>query len=186
MRANIQRQKAKGKRQCRSIMFLVAILITLAGCKTTKTHTSINTEVSTQTTIERQEQSDSVATTTTNAVELSESSVLEAFEIEETVVEFSKPDSAGNQYPVRVTTRTTNNKKEQTEVAYNARDSTSSVNVITRIDQQTDLKSDKKESISEDTKTKMKTPAVLRWAIIILVLGILVFVLLILRRYKLI
>lgn len=168
----------------RNIVILLAALF-LFACKTTKVTTDIKSDVQTEEKRNVVETSDSTAAVVVNEVVETQNDVQENTVITEVVKEMSKPDSSGQQYATKITERIITQDRSDNTRTHNARDSSANIKAQSELTDKSDLKSDSSENIEIKEKTKVKTPGVLNWAIILLVIGALVFVYFILRRYKL-
>lgn len=165
------------------IIFLAAFF--LCACKTTKVSTQIERDVQTEEKSDVKESINSTATVTVSDVLDVQSDLAENTIVTEVVKEMSKPDTSGQQYTTRITERTITRAKTDNSRMHNARDSTVNSVVKTELTDNTELKTDSTEQTDIKEKTKVKTPGIINWAIILLVLGALVFVYFILKRYKL-
>ena len=102
------------------------------------------------------------------------------------IIDFSEPDSTGNQFIIRTTNKVrTSSKNTSVE---NSAGKTESVNIV-----ETSIKEDKTTENStteikttEKTKTKPVTPAWMVWGVVILSLGAIVLIYLILKRFKIV
>lgn len=168
----------------RNIVILLAALF-LFACKTTKVSTQIERDVQTEEKRDVVEKVDSTAAVAVNEVVETQNDIVENKVITEVVKELSKPDSYGQQYTTRITERVITQDKKDNTRTHNARDSSSNIREQSELTDKSDLKSDSSENTEIKEKTKVRTPGVLNWAIILLVIGALVFVYFILRRYKL-
>jgi len=168
----------------RNIVILLAALF-LFACKTTKVSTQIERDVQTEEKRDIVETTDSTAVVVLSDVVETQNDVQENKVITEVVKELSKPDSSGQQYATKITERTITHDKSDNTRTHNARDSTANTVVQTELADKTDLKTDNLEQTDIKEKTKVKTPGIINWAIILLVLGALVFAYFILRRYGL-
>ncbi|WP_321321478.1 hypothetical protein [Labilibaculum sp.] len=166
------------------IVILIAFF--LFGCKTTKVNTKIDRDVQTEEKRDVKETIDGTVTVIVNEVVETQNDVEENSVVTEVVRELSKPDTSGQQYTTRITERTITRDKTDKTQTQSARDSSSNTDVQAELTDNTNLKSDGSEKIDSKSKIKVKTPGIINWVIILLVLGVLVFGYFILRRYKLI
>ncbi|WP_461632735.1 hypothetical protein [Labilibaculum euxinus] len=164
------------------IIFLAAFVI---ACKTTKVSTKTNRDVQTEEKRDVKECTYSTVAVAVSDVLDTQNDLAENTVVTEVVKEMSKPDTSGQQYATRITERIIAHTKTDNTRTHNARDSTTNSLVKTERADNTDLKTDSSEQLDVKEKTKSKTPGIINWAIILLVLGALVFVYFILKRYKL-
>ena len=169
----------------RKIGFIVLMMIVMLGCKTTKhAVTDTDTKVDVQANVTDIKK---VETTTTTQLEV-ETTILDSLFINESIVitELSLPDTAGKQYVLKTTEIQRNNKKI---TQLSKIDNTKQIKETKTVENKTDKsKIQAKEKIKNETNTmtKTKTPGWVYPVAVLLVLGVLGFVYLILKRYKII
>lgn len=157
---------------------LVICLVLLSGCKTTRKIETTRTQSSevVKNNIQTKEDSSLQVHVVTNRID---SLIhLDSLSVKETVVELSKPDSSGLQYPVKVTYREASHVQQTNNKAKAIKDSTSTINKSTTRNDHTI----KQAQTSTDSKVKTKT-AHHRWYWIFVVAILVAIALFILKRY---
>lgn len=172
-----------GRSQKLLIVLLLPLVLCVASCRTQKTTTLEQTNKQTDETETIDEQHDSTANSTTE-IDVAETNVQdEAVEQIVEIIEWSAPDTLGNQYVVKTVRTATNiqrgTRNDKQSTMSNTTDSYSTTATHTR------------RTKSEETETKMyhseqnkiKTPGWVHTAILGILAVILIVVLIILKRY---
>lgn len=141
-------------------LYIAVLLLAIAGCKTTKQHTHVKLDERVTVTANKEVQADSSSTTSVQEVVEMWLEEKDSVMVHETVVELSKPDTAGKQYPVKVIHREVSKVSENKSRTHNARDSTYQVDTGMNVLEKADLKSETSGTLDETVKTKARTPKV--------------------------
>lgn len=135
------------------IKILLVSLVILSGCKTTRKVESTKTQSAEVLKNNIQSTADSSASIHVVTNRVDSLMHIDSLSIKETVVELSKPDSSGLQYPVKVTYREASHIKQTKSKAKATKDSTSTVNKSSSNNDHTV----KQSQSSNDSKVKTKT-----------------------------
>jgi len=153
----------------RFILLVISLLvISLGGCKTTREYGKTKSQV--VETVENDIQSkadNSIAESTTDSVSENETAE-EIRVIEETIVELSKPDTSGVQYPVKITTRTETAGKQKNRNAGKV----STSNTTTASTEITSDNSKSQVTNNTDKNTKVVTKQRRNWVPVLIVLAL--------------
>lgn len=163
-------------------LYIAVLLMAIASCKTTKRHTNVKLDERVTVTSNKEVQADSSSTTSINEVVEMWLEEKDSVVMHETVVELSQPDTAGKQYPVKVTQREVSKVSENKSRTHNARDSTYQVDTGMNVLEKADLKTETSGTLEETVKIKARTP----WVVYVIVAIIFILVILILKRFGLI
>lgn len=156
------------------------------SCRTQKETTAEQMTQQTNETETIDEQHDSTTSSNTE-IDVSEISVQnEVVEQIVEVVEWSTPDSLGNQYAVKTVRTTTNTQRgtrndKQSTISNTTDSQSKTVNHTERIKTET-----KKTKTYNSKQTEIKTPSWVHTTIIGIIIAVLVVVLMILKRYRII
>lgn len=160
--------------------FITMVIVSLAGCKTTKENLQAKAEVKTElkNNVVEQTDSSSVVSVRDSLNELINTS--DSISVKEVTVKLSKPDSLGKQYTEQITYKETvkkgTNKKETNRV----RDSTQQNEVTNVTTDQSVLNTDSKATVDYSKKTKARIPKIVWLVVVFIAIG----VFFILKRFK--
>lgn len=165
-------------------LLLAMALFILAGCKSTRTITnasikadsSVNNDITVKLATE---QKDALKSTVTDRSVLAENET----EVTTEKIQYVPYDSCGNIITIERTITRTRNRNQANNVV-----SQTTQNTVVKRDSsivdKTKSTSDYKSDVDTTVKTKISTPGVVNWAVLILVAAGIILVILILKKYK--
>lgn len=136
-------------------LILFLLLIVAVGCKTTREYTSMKTQVSESVQNNIRKATDSFDKVDVKSNRNEQSIDRDSLVFNETVVELSKPDSTGSQYPVRVTYREATQVKQTEKQSTAVRDSAAITASSEQLSDNSAVQTD--TTIDEETTKKTKS-----------------------------
>lgn len=168
----------------KKLILLMALVLTLAACKTVRTanKTDTRTDVELKKDVVQTANLTAANLTTTNVTD--KSTLTENVEEVTTTTLFSVPDSiTGTQFPLQVTTtKRVINKGNNKNVSSDNRE-TKDVSYVTKTVDQSDYKSEMKQKTEDKKITEVKTPAWLSLGVFVLIAALFALSYLVLKRY---
>lgn len=168
----------------KKLIVLMALVLTLAACKTVRTanKTDTRTDVELKKDVVQTANLTAANLTTTNVTD--KSTLTENVEEVTTTTLFSVPDSVtGAQFPLQVTTTKRVINKGNNKNVSSAQSDTKDVSYVTQTVDQSDYKSETKTRTEDKKITEVKTPAWLSLGVFALIAVLFALSYLVLKRY---